>query len=162
MGLRVSGIGRYEETLEIRFARVSNSQQFSVTRTIKAIIGDAGYTSLLPATPYVPRRRAERRAVSSFVAGRGLPPLSAIAWRSKLGRYSIPKRLHEALSMQPNRPDSGEDIVPTEIRSLFPTALRIQNHGSVFGLLLWLEEVAMKYASYSTQFMKAQFMLLYL
>jgi len=161
VGLRVSGIGRYEDTLEIRFARVSSDQHFSVTRTIKAVIADAGYASLLPTTPYVPRRRAERREVSHYIAGLAPLPVLAIAWRTKLGRYRIPNRLRETLSLQPNRPDSGEDIVPTEIRSLVPTPLRQRNHVNVFSMLLWLEEISMEYANYSTPFMKAQLMLRY-
>lgn len=161
MGLRVHGIGRYEDTLEIRFARVSTNQQFSVTRAIKAIVADTSYASLLPSTPYVPRRRAERREVGRCVAGLAPAPVLAIAWRSKLGRYRIPNHLRETLSIQPNRPDSGEDIVPTEIRSLFPPALRQKNHGNVFSILLWLEEMAMEYADFSTPFMKAQLMLRY-
>ena len=163
MGLRVSGIGSYEDTLEIRFARVSNDQQFSVTRTIKAVIADASYESLLPETPYVPRRRAERREINYFVAGQAPPPVLAIAWRSKLGRYRIPYRLKETLSLPPNRPepDSGEDIVPTEIRALIPTPLRQRNHSTVFTMLLWLEEMAMEYANCSTPFMEAQLMLRY-
>jgi hypothetical protein len=153
--LRVSGIGRYEDTLEIKFARVSNGQQFSVTRTIKAVIADAGYESLLPTVPYVPRRRAERRGVDHFVAGYAPAPVLAVAWRTKLGRYRIPTRLRETLSLPPNRPDSGEeDIVPTEIRSLIPTPLRQKNHVNVFSMLLWLEEIAMEYVNYSTLFMK--------
>jgi helicase MOV-10 len=161
VGLRVSGIGRYEDTVEIRFARVSTNQQFSVTRTVKAIVGDAGYTSLLPTVPYVPRRRAERREVSYYVYGHPPPPSLAIAWRTKLARYMVPKTLQETLSLPPNRPDSGEDIVPTEIRSLFPTPLCQKNHLRVFSMLLWLEELAMEYANYSIPFMKARLMLSY-
>jgi hypothetical protein len=148
--LRVTEIGSYEDTLEIRFARVSNNQQFSVTRTIKAIVGDAGYAPLLPTTPYVPRRRANRREVSDVVGGLAPPRLLAIAWRSGLGKFMVPKNLRETLSTQPNRPDSGEDIVPTEIRSLFPEVLSLQNHTNVFRMLLWLEEIAMEYAYYLT------------
>jgi helicase MOV-10 len=161
VGLRVSGIGKYDDTLEIRFARVSNGQQFSVIRTIKAVVGDASYASLLPTTPYVPRPRAERQEISRFVAGPPPQPVLAIAWRSKLGRYRIPNNLRETLSMPPNRPDSGEDIVPTEIRSLFPTSLHQRNHLKVFSMLLWLEEMAMEYVNYSIPFMKAQLMLRY-
>lgn len=161
MGLRVSGIGSYEDTLEIRFSRVSSGQQFSVTRTIKAIIADTGYESLLPETPYVPRRRPDRREVNYFVPGQAPLPVQAIAWRTKLGRYRIPDRLLETLSLQPNRPDSGEDVVPTEIRSIFPTPLVQRNHVNVFSMLLWLEELSMEYANYSTPFMKAQLMLRY-
>lgn len=147
MGLRVSGIGSYEDTLEIRFQRVSNDQLFSVTRTIRAVVGDASYASLLPATPYVPRRRGERQEINDFVPGEAPPRVVAIAWRTSLGRYRIPKNLRETLSMQPNRPDSGEDIVPTEIRTLFSTPLRQRNHNNVFSMLLWLEELAMEYAN---------------
>lgn len=161
VGLRVCGIGRYEDTLEIRFARVSNGQQFSVTRMIKAVIADASYESLLPSTPYVPRRRSERGQVNNFVAGYAPAPVLAIAWRTKLGRYRIPISLRDTLSMPPNRSDSGEDIVPTEIRSIFPTPLGQKNHANVFSMLLWLEETAMEYAIYSTPFVKAQLMLRY-
>jgi len=161
VGLRVSGFGSFEDTLEIRFARVSTQQEFSVTRTVKAIIGDAGYEALLPTTPYVPRRRAERRAINSYVAGRPPQRNLAIGWRTKLGRYGIPDRLRETLSLKPNRSDSGEDIVPTEIMSLFPPGLLQKNHVNVFGMLLWLEEIAMEYVNYSTPFMNAQLMLDY-
>ena len=158
MRLRVSGIGSFEDTLEIRFARMSTQEQFSVTRTVKAIIGDAGYESLLPTTPYVPRRRAERREVNFYVAGAAPPRNLVIGWRTKLGRYKIPDRLRETLSLQPNRSDSEEDIVPTEIRALFPTSFHLKTHTSVFSMLLWLEEIAMEYANYSTLFMNAQLM----
>lgn len=146
----MSGIGNYEDTLEIRFARVSTNQQFTVIRTIKAVIADASYTSLLPEVPYVPRRRAERREVNHFIRGQAPPPALAIAWRSRLGRYLIPRGVRETLSMPPNRSDSGEDIVPTEIRALFPPSLGQRNHGNVFSILLWLEEIATEYANYST------------
>ena len=162
MGLRVSGIGSYQDTVEIRFERVPKgsstvAQRFSVTRTVKATIGDDVYPSLLPTASYFPRRRAERREVSSYVHGVAPQPSLAIAWRKKkLGRYLVPKYLQETLSMQPNRADSGEDIVPTEIRSLFPTAPHDQkSHVAVFGMLLWLEELAMGYANHSTPFTKA-------
>lgn len=150
MRLRVTEIGSYEDTVEIRFTRISNNQQFSVTRTIKAVIGDAGYAPLLPTAPYVPRRRAERREVNNFVGGQPPPRLLAIAWRNKLGMFRIPKNLRETLSMPPNHPDSGEDIVPTEIRSLIPRPLRLRNHLNVFGMLLWLEEIGMEYVNYWT------------
>jgi helicase MOV-10 len=145
--LRVTEIGRYDDTLEIIF-RVSDTQQFSVTRTIKAIVGDAGYAPLLPTTPFVPRRRAERQEVSSFVPGQAPPRLLAIAWRKKLGRFRIPKNLRETLSIPPNRPGSGEDIVPTQIRSLVPRRLRIRNHLNVFSMLLWLEEISTEYVNH--------------
>ena len=149
VGLRVTGFGKYEDTVEIRFSRVSNDQQFSVTRTVKAIIGDAYYKDLLPSAPYVPRRRAERGQVDYFVYGQPPPPSLAISWRTKLGRYRVPKNLQETLSLPPNRPDYGEDIVPTEIRAVFPTPLCQRNHVNVFSMLLWLEELATEYANHS-------------
>ena len=121
-----------------------------MTRTIKAVVGDADYTPLLPKSPYVSRRRADRREVGNFVGGHPPPRLLAIAWRSKLARYRIPKNLRETLSMQPNRPDTGEDIVPTEIRSLLPSPLRLKNHAIAFRMLLWLEEIATEYVNYLT------------
>jgi helicase MOV-10 len=148
--LRVTEIGRYEDTLEIRFARVSTNQQFSVTRTIKAVVGDAGYTPLLPTTPYVPRRRADRREISDLVRGHPPPQRLYITGWGKLRKYKIPKDLRETLSMQPNR-DTGVDIVPTEIRSLLPSTLRLKNHAITFRLLLWLEEIAAEYVNYLTE-----------
>jgi helicase MOV-10 len=149
--LRVTEIGSYEDTLEIRFARVSNNQQFSVTRSIKAIVGDADYVPLLPKAPYVPRRRANRREINGVVGGLAPAKLLAIAWRKKLGRYKIPNNLRETLSTPPNRPDSGEDIVPTQIRSLISQPLRLKNHADVFRILLWLEEIAMEYVNHLTR-----------
>lgn len=155
--LRATEIGRYLDTLEIRFARVTNSQLFSVTRTVEAVIGDtADYELLLPTAPYVPRRRSDRQEVTGGVLA-GVPPpkLTAIAWRTKLGRYRIPETFRPILSLQPNRPDAeeNEDIVPSEIRSLFAKALRLSNHANQFCMLLWLEEVSMEYgrAVFSTR-----------
>ncbi|KAH9983175.1 P-loop containing nucleoside triphosphate hydrolase protein [Russula compacta] len=143
--LRTTEIGRYEDILEIRFARLSNNQQFSVTRRIKAVVGDAtGYALLLPAAPYVPRRRANRQEITGFVSGVAPPRLLAIAWRTNLGKYRIPKTFRPILSLPPNRSDNGEDIVPTQIRSLFPGALRLSSHANAFCLLQWLEEIAME------------------
>ena len=75
-----------------------------MTRTIKAVIADDGYESLLPTAPYVRRRRAERRGVDHFVAGYAPTTELAVAWRTKLGRYRIPIRLRETLSLPPNPP----------------------------------------------------------
>ena len=98
--------------------------------------------------PYVPRRRADRREISDLV--RGPPPLRlyAISWVSSPRKYKVPKSLLETLSMQPNRPDAGQDIVPAEIRSLLPSTLRLKNHAITFRLLLWLEEIAAAYVNY--------------
>jgi helicase MOV-10 len=145
--LRATQIGTYQDTLEIRFARVSNNQLFSVTRTIKAIVGDpAGYALLLPTAPYVRRRRSDRQEISDGDVVGGVPPprLTAIAWRFRLKPYKIPKNFRPILSLQPNRPDTGEDIVPTEIRSLFAKRLQLSSHANQFCMLLWLEEVSME------------------
>ena len=153
MRLRVTEIGTYRDTLEIRFSRVSNNQLFSVTRTVKAVVGDpADYTLLLPTAPYVPRRRSDRQEINDVDVVAGVPPprLTAIAWRSRLRKYQIPESYRPTLSLQPKRSDTGEDIVPTEIRSLFPTTLRLSTHASQFCLLLWLEEVAMEYVVHFT------------
>lgn len=149
--LRATQIGRYEDILEIRFARVSNNQQFSVTRTVKAVVGDAtGYALLLPTAPYVPRRRSNRQGITSFVPGVAPPRLLAIAWRTKLGKYRIPKTFRPILSLPPNRSDNGEDIVPTQIRSLFPRTLSLSSHANAFCQLQWLEEIAMECVNYLT------------
>ncbi|KAI0293936.1 P-loop containing nucleoside triphosphate hydrolase protein [Russula brevipes] len=145
--LRATEIGRYEDTLEIRFVRVFNNERFSVTRTVKATVGDADdYALLRPTAPYVPRRRADRQGIGRTVAG--VPPerLLAIAWRTRLGRYRIPKSYHPILSTPPNRPEPGVDIVPAKIRSLVPPILRRSSHSTMFSLLLWLEEIAMENA----------------
>ena len=145
-------IGSYQDTLEIRFSRVSNDQLFSVTRTVKAIIGDAaGYALLQPTAPYVPRRRSNRQQISTVVEGIPPPKLLAIAWRSKLGRYEIPKTFRPIFSLQPNRPETGEDIVPSQIRSLFQKSLRLSNHAQKFCMLLWIEEVSMEYVDNLTR-----------
>lgn len=147
--LRVAEIGTYRDTLEIRFSRVSNNQLFCVTRTVKATVGDeADYALLRPTAPYVPRRRSDRQEINDGDVVAGVPPprLTAIAWRSKLGRYNIPESYRPRLSLQPNRSDTGEDIVPKEIRSLMPTTFRLSTHAQQFCLLLWLEEISMEYA----------------
>lgn len=151
--LRVAEIGTYRDTLEIRFSRVSNNQLFSVTRTVRAIVGDAaGYALLLPTAPYVPRRRSDRQRINDVDVVAGVPPprLTAIAWRSKLRSYKIPESSRPTLSLPPNRSDTGEDIVPTETRALFPQTLRLSTHADQFCLLLWLEEISMQYVVHLT------------
>lgn len=151
--LRVTEIGRYEDMLEIRFARVSNNQQFSVIRKVKAIIGDADdYALLRPTAPYVPRRRANnRQAISGWISGTPPPRLLAIAWRSKLRRYEIPANQRPILSIPPINTATGGDIVPAEIRSLIPRTLNLSTHADTFCKLLWLEEIAMEYINYLIQ-----------
>jgi len=151
--LHVTEIGTYRDTLEIRFSRVSNGQLFSVTRTVKAVVGDpADYTLLLPTAPYVPRRRSDRQEINDVDVVPGVPPprLTAIAWRSGLKQHQIPESYRPTLYLQPKRSDTGEDIVPTEIRSLFPNTLSLSTHASRFCLLLWLEEVSMAYVVHFT------------
>jgi hypothetical protein len=138
--------------LEIRFARVSNNQQFSVTRKVKAIIGDAAdYALLLPTAPYVQRRRANREAISDWIPG--VPPTrsSAIAWRSKLRQYTIPEKDLRILSLPPVNTNAGGDIVPPEIRSYLPRTLNLSTHADTFSKLLWLEEISMGYINYLIQ-----------
>lgn len=151
--LRVAEIGKYRDTLEIKFSRVSNNQLFSVTRTVKAIVGDAAdYAMLLPTAPYVPRRRSDRQGINDVDVVAGVPPprLTSIAWRSGLKKYKIPESSRPTLSLKPNRSETGEDIVPTEIRSLFPATLRLSTHANQFCLLLWLEEISMEYVIHLT------------
>jgi helicase MOV-10 len=151
--LRATEIGSYQDTLEIRFSRVSNEQLFSVTRTVKAIVGDAaGYALLQPTAPYVPRRRSNREEIGSVVEGIPPPRLLAIAWRTRLGRFDIPKTFRPIFSLRPNRPETDEeDIVPSQIRSLFGKPPRLTNHGQKFSILLWIEEVSMEYVDNLTQ-----------
>jgi hypothetical protein len=153
--LRATEIGSYEDTLEIRFSRVSNDQLFSVARTVKAIVGDAaGYALLQPTAPYVPRRRSNRQEeIGSVVEGIPPPRLLAIAWRTKLGGFKIPKTFRPIFSLQPNRPETDdEDIVPSQIRSLFGKSLHLSNHAQKFSMLLWIEEVSMECVDDLTQY----------
>jgi helicase MOV-10 len=148
--LRATEIGSYQDTLEIRFSRVSNNQLFCVTRTVKAVVGDAAaYALLQPTAPYVPRRRSNRREIGDVVDGIPPPKLLAIAWRFRLGRYEIPKTFRPTFSLPPNRPETGEeDIVPSEIRSLFRKSLRLSNHAQRLSMLLWIEEVSLEYVDH--------------
>jgi helicase MOV-10 len=150
--LCVTEIGRYEDMLEIRFTRVSDNQPFSVTRKVKAIVGDAAdYALLRPTAPYVPRQRTNRQAISDWITGVPPPRLLAIAWRSKLRQYQIPPNDRAILSIPPVNTDTGGDIVPAEIRSLLPGTLSRSTHADMFCKLLWLEEISMEYINYLIQ-----------
>jgi helicase MOV-10 len=150
--LCVAEIGRYEDMLEIRFARVSNNQQFSVTRKVKAIIGDAAdYALLLPTAPYAQRRRANREAIRDWIPGVPLTRSSPIAWRSRLLQYKIPEKDLPILSLPPVNTNAGGDVVPPEIRSYLPRTLNLSTHADTFCKLLWLEEISMEYINYLIQ-----------
>lgn len=112
---------------------------------IKAVVGDAAdYALLLPTAPYVPRRRTDRQEIGRVISGVAPPGRRAIAWRVRLKEYAVPKDFQEISLTPPNRSDTEEDIVPTEIRSQFPPILCLASHAETFWKLLWLEEIAME------------------
>ena len=134
-------IGRYEDRLELVFRDTQLGQQFIITRTFKAIVGDkALHEHLKPKMPYIPRARSARKEITEVVEGVKPPALTAIQYVAALPKAEIPVPLRKLL-------EGSESIgrISKQLKSAFlPAGLNSKTYGRFFKYLLWIEESKME------------------
>jgi helicase MOV-10 len=137
MELKHSFIGRYEDRIEFVFEDSQLKQHFIISRTLRAIVGNAAeHEALAPKVPYTPRTRSTRKPIQKVVEGVKPPALNAIPYIGKLPRSVIPSHLASILS----NPEGTAKIV-SQIRMRFlPATLNSKSYGPYFKQLLWAEE----------------------
>jgi helicase MOV-10 len=136
-------IGRYQEMIEFQFMDEQLNKAFSISRTVRAIVGDrTAHEQLKARVPYAPRVRRQREPETKVVEGVTAPSLNAIPYVTKLPRAAIPTHLLAtlALSSYPTR-ENLESIK----RGFLPKLLDSETHGRHFKALLWIEEHKMEY-----------------
>jgi len=116
-------------------------QQFIITRTIKAVVGDkALHEQLKPKKPYIPRARSARKEIKEVVEGVQPPALKVIPYVAALPKAGIPVPLRKLL-------EGSESIgrISKQLKSAFlPATLNGKTYGRFFKHLLWIEESKME------------------
>lgn len=129
--------GRYDGLLEFFFQDTQLTQQFVITRMLKAIVGDAKLLrELTPKEPYIPPKQNTKLEVGQVIkVGRSAPP-KAMRYKAKLPKADIPKDLHDLLS-------SALPVaqLKKQIRQLCPASLTAITYRDIFKKILWIEEM---------------------
>ncbi|KDQ59997.1 hypothetical protein JAAARDRAFT_125682 [Jaapia argillacea MUCL 33604] len=134
--------GRFSTRAELVFEDTSLKQQFIITRTLRAIVGNkADHERLQPIAPYKPKKRTKREEIeeSEVVPGEAPPATNAIKYVGKLPVARIPKSIMTAITT-----GSVEEVVDRVKRTVLPKVFNTANHGRHFQALLWIEELRME------------------
>lgn len=111
-------------------------QKFTISRSLKAVVGEkASYDALQPKTPYVPRKRTARAVEAVVIAGEAPPALDAIPYIIKLPKAGIPDRMLPVFSIQ-----SSVANMVKQVKELLPQRLDSSSYGQYYKTLLWAEE----------------------
>ncbi|CAA7269336.1 unnamed protein product [Cyclocybe aegerita] len=134
-------IGRYVDRAEFIFQDTQLRKQFTITRTLKAVVGNqAEHEALMPRTPYTPRRRTTQKPMLELVEGIKPPALHAIPYIGRLPVANIPSQLQGILSGS----QSTTKLVDQIRRVFMPNVLDSDTYGRHHKTLLWIEEFKME------------------
>ncbi|KAH7910666.1 P-loop containing nucleoside triphosphate hydrolase protein [Hygrophoropsis aurantiaca] len=128
--------GLHEDTLDLSFKDHRNSEEFSVSRRLRAIVGSQEDHALLHSDrPYI-RRRREHIPWTGPVFSTTRPPIwTPVKWVRAMGKFEIPKALEKyCLTLR------AEGIKGR----FMSTDLDLSSYGRNFGVMLHLEEFARK------------------
>ncbi|EIW51636.1 P-loop containing nucleoside triphosphate hydrolase protein [Trametes versicolor FP-101664 SS1] len=130
--------GRFQDRLEVTFKILSTERTFLISRSLRAVVGNAADHELLrPAAPYVRRGRAPWKHGEVVGEGDRPPALDAVQWAKPLPPSLIPSNLADILS------DGNIRDVLNQVRARFLPEFRNATHGQWFRVLLWVEESRM-------------------
>lgn len=133
-------LGRFEDRLEITFRDDALSQQFVISRSVRAVVANQRELDALgPTTPFrrPPRRRFIDRGVGD-VEGVRYPFPSDIIWVAKLAQYAVPDSIQRALAS--GKPEDQLRMIQT---SILPPQVTSQTYARQWSALLHMEEVQM-------------------
>lgn len=134
--------GRFQDRLEVTFKILSTERTFLISRSLRAVVGNAADHELLrPAAPYVRRGRAPWKHGEVVGEGDRPPALDAVQWAKPLPPSLIPSNLADILS------DGNIRDVLNQVRAKFLPEFLNATHGQWFRVLLWVEESRMVYVA---------------
>jgi helicase MOV-10 len=134
--------GRHEETLELTFQDVPRSQQFSITRQIRATVGSVDDQDRLK--PKAPYRR--HKSVALPLEGRIISPLRPPTWTETKWTVVLPEyKAHSSLI----KAAYGHDGRKVVTRNFMPAVFNNKTHGRHFQNMLWIEEEQRRLNSHS-------------
>ncbi|KAF5356526.1 hypothetical protein D9758_008260 [Tetrapyrgos nigripes] len=132
--------GRFEDRLEMILEDSQMKTRFMISRSLRVIVGSqADHKALQPTSPYVPRKRVERKRETDVVAGEPAPALNAIPYKGRLTLAPIPKHLAETLET-----GTVKEVIDNMKKLYLPAVVNSQTYSKHFKHLLWAEEVQME------------------
>lgn len=137
--------GRFNDRIEIVLQDRMLRNQFAITRTIKAVVGNsADFDLLKPSAPYKPLERVNLAKEPDVTVVRGIrpPQLAEIEWA-----VVIPPSLPpETLKILINSENRGRVVDALKRIWLPPPPLRVDTYTRHFRVLLHVEELQMECA----------------
>jgi helicase MOV-10 len=131
-------IGRYNALVEVKFRDHMTRREFSIVRSLRAIVGDsADHATLAASTPYASPNRGRRAIVNEFVPGERPPAFRKNPYRRRIDQYSIPQDLLDALTTGSKE---IEDVVMRVRNQFIPNVFDSDTYGDFMSNLLWIEE----------------------
>ena len=140
--LHPSDQGRYEDMLELVFWHSEKHTTFVITRTVEATIGSREDHELLkPKAPYQRRKFVKVRPVGEIVPSLRPSAWSKTTWVDKLPNFYPPAKLIDA-AYGPRSVQTQQAMA--NVKKLMPNAFNLQNYGTWFQNLLYIEEERVK------------------
>jgi len=140
--LHPSDQGRYEDMLELVFWHSEKHTTFVITRTVEATIGSREDHELLkPKAPYQRRKFVKFRPVGEIVPSLRPSAWSKTTWVDKLPNFYPPAKLIDA-AYGPRSVQTQQAMA--NVKKLMPNAFNLQNYGTWFQNLLYIEEERVK------------------
>lgn len=133
--------GRFDDRVELVFEDASIGQRFTITRTLRAVVGiQEDLDALKPIAPYIrPKFRRQDAGDKNITEGIKPPALAEIEWVVKLPMFGIPAEVFRALAA-----GSREDKVNRVRATLLPAVLNSSTYLRHWRTLLHLEEAQMR------------------
>lgn len=134
-------VGIYETRVRYQFQTSRSSNTFSISRVIKATVGNkAELDALKPIAPYVPRTIPSADSYipqKDVIRGEKPPALAEINWVNHLPPYPVPLWLKEKIDRNAESPVSARIKA---LRNCVPAGWDSGSYQDKFDRLLWIEE----------------------
>ncbi|GJJ10625.1 hypothetical protein Clacol_004852 [Clathrus columnatus] len=134
-------LGRHNDRVEVVFQHLGLNQQFVITRSIQAMVGNEADLELLkPSAPYIPQLKKARKQQTKELPLPGIKPasLANMQWLVGLPLSPVPKSLVTILNL-----DDKKETMTILKHHWLPRTLNAKSHGRFFQILVHAEEVQM-------------------
>lgn len=139
--------GYYDDRAELVFEDAALALRFTITRPLRAVVGEAAVLELLkPTAPYVRPKPKDRDPVEEVVDGIPPPALAEVKWAVPLPIAPVPKYIPPALAI-----GSRAEKTSTVRNTLLPRTLTHETYGRHWKTLLWIEEEQMRYVLFRSE-----------
>ncbi|KDQ10484.1 hypothetical protein BOTBODRAFT_58037 [Botryobasidium botryosum FD-172 SS1] len=128
--------GHYDDRIELVFEDTSLAQRFTITRSIRAVVGiKAELDALRPTAPYVRPERRARRPALDVVDGIPPPAMGKVRWVAHFPPYDILGTVTSALAS-----GSIAEKAAHIKKTLLPPVLNSLTYARHWHYLMWIEE----------------------